>query len=188
MTPFAERFTYRQRFGTEIPTGWFQSINPVFVILFAPVFSWLWLALARRGCFPSVAAKFASGLLLLGCGFVVLHVAAKLALAQGTVLPVWLLGTYLLLTWGELALSPVGLSYVTKLAPARLTTQTMGIWFLATAMGNLLAGLLAGEAANHESPDAMPRVFLQVAMTAGFAAVVLALLSRSFRRWTSGVN
>ncbi len=103
-------------------------------------------------------------------------------------LPVWLLGTYLLLTWGELALSPVGLSYVTKLAPARLTTQCMGIWFLATAMGNLLAGLLAGAATDHESSGAMPRVFLQVAITSGIGAVILALLARPFRKWTAGVS
>lgn len=188
MNLFAERFTHRQMFGSEIPTGWFQSINPVFVILFAPAFSWLWLALARRGWFPSVAAKFASALLLLALGFVVLQFAAKLALAQGKVLPVWLLGTYLLLTWGELTLSPVGLSFVTKLAPSRLTTQCMGIWFLSSATGNLLAGLLAGAATDHESPDAMPRVFLQVAITSGLGALVLLMLAKPFRKWTSGIS
>jgi POT family proton-dependent oligopeptide transporter len=172
----------------EIPTGWFQSVNPVYVLLFAPAFSWIWVALAQRGFFPSVAAKFASGLVLLAVGFVVLHFAAQLALEQGRVLPVWLLGTYLLLTWGELALSPVGLSFVTKLAPARLSTQTMGMWFLSVAMGNLLAGLLAGEASGQGTPEAMPRVFLQVALTAAGTAVVLVVLARPLRRWTAGIS
>jgi POT family proton-dependent oligopeptide transporter len=190
MNLFAERFTDRSwgRDGMEIPTGWFQSVNPVYVLLFAPAFSWIWVALAQRGFFPSVAAKFASGLVLLAVGFVVLHFAAQLALEQGRVLPVWLLGTYLLLTWGELALSPVGLSFVTKLAPARLSTQTMGMWFLSVAMGNLLAGLLAGEASGQGTPEAMPRVFLQVALTAAGTAVVLVVLARPLRRWTAGIS
>lgn len=188
MNLFAERFTNRQWGSLEIPTGWFQSINPIFVILFAPVFGWAWVTAARRGWFPSVAIKFAVGLILLCAGFLLLHLAAKVALTQGKVLPVWLLATYLLLTWGELALSPVGLSFVTKLAPPRLATQTMGIWFLSIAMGNLLAGLLAGEAVDHSNPDAMPQVFLQVALTAAGAAGFLLLLSRPFKKWTAGVE
>jgi POT family proton-dependent oligopeptide transporter len=141
MNLFAADFTRRNLFGWEFPAGWFLSVNAILVLIFAPAFSWLWLALARRGTQPSLAGKFAAGLLLLACGFLVMHFGSRFALAEGKVSPGWLLAAYLLLTWGELTLSPVGLSAVTKLAPARLATQAIGIWFLATSLGNLLAGV-----------------------------------------------
>ena len=187
MNLFAERYTRRLLLGWEIPAGWFQSINAIFVLLFAPLFSWLWLAMARRGWLPSLAGKFAAGLLLLAGGFLVMHFAARLALGEGSVGPGWLTTTYLLLTWGELALSPVGLSAVTKLAPARLATQTMGIWFLAASLGNLLAGLLAGEMSGDDA-HAMPALFMQIVLTAGGAALLLALFARPLRRLAGGAD
>ncbi len=187
MNLFADRYTQRSFFGSVIPAGWFQSVNPVFVLLLAPAFSWGWLQLGRRGWLPSVAAKFAGGLMLLAIGFLVMHFASRLALSHGAVSPGWLVSTYFLLTCGELALSPVALSAVTKLAPARLASQTMGIWFLASALGNLVAGLLAGEMSGVNA-GAMPAQFLKVVMTAGVAALLLAIFSRPLKRLMGGAE
>ncbi len=185
MNLFAERFTHRLYFGQEIPAGWFQSVNPVFVLTFAAVFSRLWLYLARRNLTPSLAAKFAAGLFLLSGGFLVMFFASGLALARGPVSPGWLITTYLLYTWGELALSPVGLSAVTKLAPPRYGVQTMGIWFLSISLGNLLAGLLAGEITG-ENAGQMPAQFLHVVMITAATALVLALCAPFLRRLAAG--
>jgi POT family proton-dependent oligopeptide transporter len=116
-----------------------------------------------------------------------MHFASRLALMEGNVGAGWLSATYLLLTCGELCLSPVGLSAVTKLVPARLTTQAIGIWFLATSLGNLLAGRLAGEMSG-EHAAAMPALFLQIVLTAGGAALLLMLLSRPLRRLADGAE
>jgi POT family proton-dependent oligopeptide transporter len=187
MNLFAERHTQRVLFGWEIPAGWFQSINALLILLLALPVSALWLGLARRGKLPSLAAKFAAGLLLLAAGFLVMHFAARATLAHGRVSGLWLASTYLLHTLGELFLSPVGLSAVTKLAPARLSSQTMGIWFLATALGNLLAGMLA----SGMSPDnaaAMPAQFLHVALIAAAGGLVLLALSPVIRKLMPGVH
>jgi proton-dependent oligopeptide transporter, POT family len=187
MNLFADRYTRRLILGWEMPAGWFLSFNAAFVILFAPLFSWIWLVLARRGAHPSFAAKFASGLLLLAGGFLIMFFASRLALAEGSVGPSWLIMTYLLLTWGELALSPVGLSAVTKLAPPSLATQAIGIWFLASSLGNLLAGRLAGEMSG-ENAHAMPALFMQVLLTATGIALLLAIFSRPLKRLAGGVD
>jgi POT family proton-dependent oligopeptide transporter len=116
-----------------------------------------------------------------------MHFGSRFALAEGKVSPGWLLAAYLLLTWGELTLSPVGLSAVTKLAPARLATQAIGIWFLATSLGNLLAGRLAGEMTG-EHAHAMPALFMQIVFTAGGVAVLLAIFARPLKRLASGAE
>jgi proton-dependent oligopeptide transporter, POT family len=144
-TLFADRYTDRSLFGLEIPAGAMQSVNSIFIIVFAPAFAALWVWLGKRNLDPSAPAKFALGLLFLGLGFAVMVVASKLVLAGSKVLPTWLVLTYLLHTFGELCLSPVGLSSMTKLAPARFVGQSMGLWFLATAIGNNLAGQFSGE-------------------------------------------
>jgi proton-dependent oligopeptide transporter, POT family len=184
---FADRYTRREYFGREMPAGWFLSLNAAFVILFAPLFSWMWLVFARRGAQPSFAAKFASGLFLLAGGFLVMFFASRFALAEGNVGPGWLITTYLLITWGELALSPVGLSAVTRLAPASLATQAIGIWFLASSLGNLLAGRLAGEMSG-ENAHAMPALFMQVLLTAAGIALLLAIFSRPLRKLAGGAD
>jgi proton-dependent oligopeptide transporter, POT family len=147
----------------------------------------MWIALARRGVSPSFSAKFASGLFLLAGGFLVMHFASQLALAEGRVGPGWLVTTYLLLTWGELALSPVGLSAVTRLAPSSLATQAIGIWFLGTALGNLLAGRLAGVMSS-ETAHTMPAMFLHVLLTAGTVGLLLAIFARPLRRLAGGAD
>jgi POT family proton-dependent oligopeptide transporter len=123
--------------------------------------------------------------LLLAAGFLVVALGAQRALAGGPVWPSWLIVTYLLHTWGELLLSPVGLSSVTQLAPRRLVGQMMGIWFLATSLGNLIAGLFAGEVSGDHAA-AMPFRFLQVVAMAGGAGLVLLAASPWTRRWLAG--
>ncbi|MCC6231672.1 MAG: peptide MFS transporter [Verrucomicrobiales bacterium] len=184
---FAERHTQRVWAGFEIPAGWFQSLNAAFVILLAPVAAAAWMAFARANRQPPLAAKIAFGLVLLAAGFLVLAVGARAALASGPVWPTWLIATYLLHTVGELLLSPVGLSSVTKLAPARLGGQVMGIWFLATSLGNLLAGLFASEVTG-DNAAAMPARFLQVVLTAGGTGLLLLVFTKPIRRLTHGID
>jgi len=143
MNLFAERLTDRMLFGWEAPASWLQSVNPLFIIILAPVAGSLWLRLGDRS--PSIPAKFGIGLSLLGIGFLVLAWASVYASDVNRVSPVWLVVTYFLHTCGELAVSPVGLSSITKLSPKRLVGQMMGIWFMGTALGNLIAGLVAGQ-------------------------------------------
>ena len=169
---FADRYTDRMVFGFEIPASWFQSLNPFYIVVLAPVFAAVWVKLARRQLDPSMPGKFAIGLLILGLGFLVMVVAAKIVVAGNQAAPYWLILTYLLHTMGELCLSPVGLSSVTKLAPKRFVGQMMGIWFLATSLGNLLAGLMAGRF-NPEALNEMPGLFMQIVMTVTVAGLLL---------------
>jgi POT family proton-dependent oligopeptide transporter len=181
---FAARFTQRViALGKpfEIPAGWFQMLNPIFVISLAPVVAAAWLALARRGRDVSLPGKFAIGLLLLALGFLVMAGAAAVAGAGGRALPTWLVATYLFHSLGELCLSPVGLSSVTKLAPQRLVGQMMGLWFLATSLGNLIAGLAAGRLTS-EDPAKMPLLFLIMVGAAAVVGFLLLGLSRPIRK------
>ncbi|MFL6258353.1 MAG: peptide MFS transporter [Thermoanaerobaculia bacterium] len=186
LTLFARDITNRNIFGRLLPVSVLQSVNPLFIILFAPVFAWLWLRLGRRD--PSAPAKFSFGLIFLGLGFGVLMWASMLSLGpNGQVIkvsPLWLVVTYLCHTFGELCLSPVGLSTVTKLAPHRKVSQLMGIWFMSLALGNLLAGLIGGQFESFPLPQIFGAVF---ATTAG-AGVILALLARPIRRLMGGVH
>ena len=169
---FADRYTDRMVFGFEIPASWFQSLNPFYIVVLAPVFAAVWVKLARRQLDPSMPGKFAIGLFILGLGLLVMVAAAKIVVAGNQAAPYWLILTYLLHTMGELCLSPVGLSSVTKLAPKRFVGQMMGIWFLATSLGNLLAGLMAGRF-NPEALNEMPGLFMQIVLTVTVAGLLL---------------
>jgi len=184
---FAERLTNRGFFSLEIPAGWFQSLGALFIILFAPVFAWLWVRLARRHLDPSTPVKFAFGLLLLATGFLVMAGASKVVAAGHKAAPTWLVTTYLLHTFGELCLSPVGLSSVTKLAPRKLVGQMLGVWFLATSLGNLLAGLLAGEFRS-DAVRQWPGLYLDIVLLPTLAGVLLIIFSRPIKRWMAGVQ
>ncbi len=184
---FAERYTVRQFGGFDIPATWFQSLNPVFIIILAPVYSMFWIKLADRNLDPSAPLKFAFGLILLGVGFLIMVGAAQLVAGGDQVLPTWLFMTYLLHTMGELALSPVGLSSVTKLAPRRFVGQMMGVWFLAASLGSVIAGLIAGEFSADAVAD-MPGLYLQIVMTTVASGVVLLLLVRPLRKLMGGVE
>ena len=143
MNLFADKNTDLTLLGWEIPSSWFQSVNAVLIVSFGPVFALLWGALARRGREPSTALKMVAGLGLLGFGFLFLVAGGARADAGVRVSPAWLLAAYAFHTFGELCLSPVGLSYVTKVAPARFASLLMGSWYLANAAANKLAGALA---------------------------------------------
>ena len=168
------------------PATWYQSINPVFIIIMSPMFAWLWIFLAQRNMEPSAPAKFALGLLQLGLGFGVIMFAAKLAI-DSEVAPTWLLLTYLLHTTGELCISPIGLSAVTKLSPHRYVGQMMGTWFMAAGFGNVVAGLIGGHAGSVGVED-LSGVFMDMTMFGIVAGVLLLLLSKPIRNWMCGVK
>lgn len=186
---FAERNTarYFTWLHYEVPAAWFQALGPVFIITLAPVFAWLWVWLARRNLDPSIPVKFALGLILLGAGFLVMAGAARVVAGGQHALPTWLITTYLLHTFGELCLSPVGLSSVTKLAPRRLVGQMMGAWFLATSLGNLLAGLVAGEFRADSMQD-WPGLYVKAMLLPMAAGVVLILLARPIKKLMAGTK
>jgi POT family proton-dependent oligopeptide transporter len=185
---FADRFTHRVvSLGKtfEIPAGWLQSFSPIFVITLAPAVAAVWVSLSRRGKDISLLAKFALGLLLLAVGFLVMAGASAVAASGKKALPTWLIATYLFHSLGELCISPVGLSSVTKLAPPRLVGQMMGLWFLATSLGNLIAGLTAGRLTSAD-PARMPAMFLTMVGAATAVALVLWCLNRPIKRLMSG--
>ena len=178
---FAERYTIREFGAFQIPAAWFQSLNPIFIIVLAPLYSMLWVSLARRHLNPAAPLKFAAGLMILGAGFAVMIGAARLVAAGDQVLPTWLFFTYLLHTMGELALSPVGLSSVSRLAPRRFVGQMMGVWFLAASLGNIIAGLIAGEF-RADAVEEMPGLYLQIVLTTVGSGVLLALCAKPLKR------
>jgi POT family proton-dependent oligopeptide transporter len=184
MNLFADRLTDRTFFGWEMPTTWLQNVNPIFIVLLAPVFGWMWQQLAHRDRNPSIPVKFALGLLGLGAGFFVLAWGSAYATDATRVSVAWLVVTYFLHTCGELALSPVGLSSMTKLAPAGRVGQMMGVWFIAAALGNLFAGLVAGNL------EILPpsELFRSVAIFASVAGVVALVASPWVKRLTGGIQ
>ena len=179
---FAQRYTEREVLGFSIPAGWFQSLNPMFILILAPFMAALWVNLGRRNLDPSLPAKFALGLLQLGLGFFVIFLASRFVVAGESVLPTWLFFTYLLHTTGELFLSPVGLSAISKLSPKRFLSQMMGIWFLGAALGNLIAGLLAGRF-DPESLNDMPGLYLQIVAVSVGSGVLLLAAARPIRKF-----
>ena len=170
--------------GWEMPTSWLQSVNPLFIITMAPVFGVLWTWLASRRANPPIPVKFALGLLGLAAGFFVLVWGAANAGTGSLVSPAWLVVTYFLHTCGELCLSPVGLSSMTKLAPAGRVGQMMGVWFIASALGNLIAGLVAGLIEDLPSQQ----LFFYVALFVGGAGMVALLLSPFVRQLMGDVK
>src|SRR3954466_4228092 len=186
---FARDYTDRVVFGWEMPTLWLQAANSVFVIALAPVFAAVWVGLGRRGKNPSSIGKFAWGLFFAGLGFVVMVFAANIVINGGgnvRVSPWWLVLSYLFQTIGELSLSPVGLSSMTKLAPVKFKGQMMGVWFMAAALGNLVAGLVGGRVDPEKLHD-MPVLFRQTSLSLFVAAIVCGLLVFPMRRMMRGV-
>jgi POT family proton-dependent oligopeptide transporter len=175
---FADRNTDTRMFDRPFPSTWYQSLNSLFLIILAPVFAGVWQWLSARGQEPSSAAKFAFGLVFAGLGFAVLIGPAARA-EQGLLAgPWWLVLTYLLHTVGELALSPVGLSAMTVLAPPRIAGLVMGVWFLATSVGNFIGGRVSGF---YES-FALPTLFTAVAAFAVVAGLLLFAAVPALRR------
>ena len=181
LTLFADRYTSLSLFGWSFPSSWFQVEQPVFVLILAPTFAWLWLRLGSRQ--PSSAMKFALGLILVGLGYLWIVPAAASAQQTGVrVSPIWLTVLYLVHTFGEMCLSPVGLSIVTKLSPKRIVGLMMGVWFLGTSFGSKLAGW----AASFFDLIPVSRLFLINAMTTIIAGAILLMLARSITKLTAG--
>ncbi|MFL6332430.1 MAG: peptide MFS transporter [Pyrinomonadaceae bacterium] len=179
LTLFADQLTRTNILGYEFPSSWFQTVQPTFVILLAPVFAGVWLWLGRRN--PSSPVKFAVGLIFAGLAFGLVAFASTLT-GAGKVSPWWLVAVYLLQTLGELCLSPVGLSTVTKLSPARMVGLMMGVWFLSISFGNFIAGKLGGEFT--PEPAALARLFGGVAAITGVAALILFALTPLVKKMT----
>lgn len=154
----AKEYVDRVFFGYEIPASVLQSINPLFIITLAPIFGAMWINLAKKNLEPSTPLKFGLGLIMLGLGFLVMVFVAYIAAGGGQASAFLLILTYLLHTAGELAVSPVGLSTITKLAPKKLVGQMMGVWFMSVSLGNLVAGLVAGRF-DSENVSQMPDIF-----------------------------
>jgi POT family proton-dependent oligopeptide transporter len=167
-----------------VPATWFQFVQPIFVIIFAPVFAWIWWVMSKKQVEPSSPSKFAIALLFAGLAFALLIPAAQTTLSGAKVGMWWLVGTYFLQTMGELNLSPVGLSAMSKLAPERAAGFMMGIWFLSTSIGNWLSG----KAATFYAAMPLPKLFTWVAVPSIAAAIVLALLIKPTVRMMQGVK
>ncbi|HWB29180.1 MAG TPA: peptide MFS transporter [Vicinamibacterales bacterium] len=179
---FADRASHNVVFGRPFPSSWYQSTNPIFIILFAPVMAWLWIKLGPRD--PSSPVKFSIGLLGVGLGFLILVPAARLSASGTLVSPLWLTATYFVHTIAELCLSPVGLSSMTKLAPARIVGLMMGVWFLATSVGNYIGGQLSGL---YESLP-LTALFGRVGLFAVIAGVVMLAFAPKFTKLMGGVK
>ena len=179
---FADRYTRLSLFGLAFPSSWFQAVPAIFVIVLAPIMAALWVRLGSKE--PSSPAKFAMGLFFASLSFLFLIPAASSAQLGGRVSPWWLIGSYFIIEIGELALSPVGLSVVTKLAPARIVGVMMGVWLLSIAVGDKLAGWTAG----FFNTLPLPTLFGYVAVVTLVASGILALLIAPVRRLMGGIR
>jgi POT family proton-dependent oligopeptide transporter len=180
---FGDRYTNNTVLGFSFPSSWYVSVQALFVILLSPAIAWVWFRLGPRQ--PSVPAKFALALLFAGLAFVLLVPAGAAAQGSGIkVSPLWLVAAYFIEEWGELCLSPVGLSAVTKLAPNRIVSLMMGVFFLSNSLGNKLAGWTAG----FFSSMPLSQLFGAVAAVCLVAAVIMFVLIRPVKRMMGGVS
>jgi proton-dependent oligopeptide transporter, POT family len=176
LTLLADRSTNNSFFGVSYPSSWYQSLPAIYVILFAPIFALLWIRLGKRD--PSTPLKFAIGLVLVGVGFAIVALGAARASTGEKISPVWLIATYFVQVCGELCMSPVGLSVITKLAPQRVAGLMMGVWFLSLSIGDYIAGLF-GSAYEKFAPAVL---FSIVAGITIFLGLILLLLVRPIKR------
>ncbi len=184
ITLFADQLTHNEILGRPFPSAWYQALNPLFVIVLAPVFAAVWLQMGARQ--PSAATKFVLGLAFLAASLVLMVPAAKLA-AEGKVSPWWLVGLFFLQTLGELCVSPVGLSIMTKLAPPGRAAIMLGIWFLAASWGSKLAGIMGSRFAPDDTQN-LAGFFLEQAIVIGIACAVLAALVPWLKRQLAGTE
>jgi POT family proton-dependent oligopeptide transporter len=182
LTLFADRSTANTLLGFDFPSTWFQSLNPILIWVLGPLMAWMWIKLGDRS--PSLITKFAFGLFGAGGGFLIMVLAAQAAGETGKVSPMWLATVYLIHTVGELCLSPVGQSAITKLAPARVAGMVMGVWFLSVSVGNFAAGRMASF---YESLPLEQLVGYAGAAGVGLG-VVLLLISKPIMKLMGGVK
>lgn len=187
LTIFADRHTNRMLAGWELPASWFQNANSFFILLFSAPVGALWVYLNKKNLNPSTPIKFGLGLLQMGLGFLIMYFAAKNILDGSLAGMGWLTFTYMFHTLGELCLSPVGLSSNTKLAPKKYYSQMMGLWFVAASLGNLIAGLFAGNF-NEENVQQMPDLFLQVCIYGFVLGLIFILLYKPIKKWMGGIE
>jgi POT family proton-dependent oligopeptide transporter len=185
LTLFADRYTDKWIGSFNFPAGWFQTVPAAAVIVFSPLFAWLWVWLSRRNLNLTTPVKLSFGVIFMGLGYAVMMWASASVIADGSVgqeaSPNWLITTYVLHTFGEICLYPVGLSAVTKLSPKRLVGQMMGVWFMSLALGNLAAGLFAGEfneQAIIANPAMLVDLFGSVMKLMLIAGLVILLISK----------
>ncbi|MFH1843231.1 MAG: peptide MFS transporter [bacterium] len=195
LTVFADRQTNRDLFGWTVPASFFQSINAVAIVLFAPVFAWLWSKLAARNLDPSTPVKMSFGFILMGLGYLVIAFGVKDVDPAAKVSMMWLVSLYLLHTFGELCLSPIGLSAVSKLSPVKFASLMMGVWYLASSMANKLAGVLSSFYPEEGKPAPVLLgyeinnlheffvIFIGMSVVAG---VLLFLLAKPISKWSHG--
>ena len=196
LTLFADQQTDRTVFGWEMPASYFQSVNPLAIILFAPLFAAIWTKLGKKDKEPSSPVKQAIGLSLLALGYLVIAMGVEGVDNTTKASMFWLLGMYVLHTWGELCLSPIGLSMVARLAPMRLASLLMGVWFLANAMANDFAGMLSklypedGKATSlfGFQIETLNDFFMIFVVFSGAAALILFLLSKKMLKMMHGLR
>jgi len=181
---FAQRNTDLTLLGFAMPASWLQSVAPFLIIVLAPVFAWLWIALSKTHREPTTHGKFVWGLVSISLGFALLTIAAGRAASGQLVSPLWLVGTYLLHTLGELSFSPVGYSLVTTLSPRSMSSQLIGVWLTSISLGNLMAGRIAGQIGTWP----MPQLFGTVTVGVLVAAAVLVALRSPIRRLMGDVR
>lgn len=179
LTLYTDKFIDRAVLGWQIPTTWFQAVNPIFIVLLGPLFSWLWIALAKKGKNPSTPVKMGLGMIALGIGFLfmlgaIIQRGGDVQDANVKASILWILATYLLHTVGELLVSPIGLSMVTKLSPVRLASVMMGVWFLSSFLANLLAGLSVG----FVNQLGAFTIFAGIAILVSVLGIIVLLMSR----------
>ncbi|MGB1293536.1 MAG: peptide MFS transporter [Pseudoalteromonas sp.] len=179
---FARDYTDRLIGSFEIPTAWFQSLNAIFIIVLSPFFAALWINLSKKMISPSYSVKCAIGLIIMASGFLVMFMAAHYAAEGLKVAPYWLVTTYFLHTVGELCLSPVALSAVSRLSPKRFSGQMMGVFVLTYSIGNIIAGLLAG-GFDPNNMEEIPYLYLQIALFSIGVGIILVLMSFKAKIW-----
>jgi POT family proton-dependent oligopeptide transporter len=188
---FADRYTNMFIGSFEMPSSWLQSAPSFFVLTLVPFFAWLWVKLASKNLNPSTPIKLVLGLVFMGLGYLVMMQASTIVVAGEKPLPTWLIATYMFHTVGEICLYPIGMSAMTKLSPKKLLGQMMGVFFMALALGNLVAGLYAGEF-NSEAITANPSVLIDlfglIVKIMFIASIVVLILSKPLRKLMGNIH
>jgi proton-dependent oligopeptide transporter, POT family len=187
---FALRYTDMTLGNFEMPASWLQAVPAVSVLVFTPLFAWLWVRLSKSRLNPSTAIKLSMGLIFVAGSYLLMCGAALVVAGGQKALPTWLIMTYVLQTFGEICLYPVGLSAVKKLAPNQFSAQLMGVWFMSLALGNLLAGLVAGEMDAERigaDPNIMVGMFLRTAIVVLVAAISILAINKFLTKLTAKI-
>ncbi|MCG3084938.1 peptide MFS transporter [Anoxybacillus sp. LAT_35] len=182
LATYADKRTQLHFAGIDLSPAWFQSLNPLFVITFAPIFAWLWVKLGDKQ--PSIPKKFSLALLFAGLSFVVILLPAYLGGNDSLVSPLWLVLSYLIVVFGELCLSPVGLSATTKLAPAAFSAQTMSLWFLSSAA----AQAINAQIVKFYTPETEMAYFGTIGGIAIAFSVILFIISPKIESFMKGIK